>query len=58
MNPDGDDVQGLMEEVIEFGYQYLRQEDLDALAEYLLSLPPISNDLKSDSVEKSKNEDY
>jgi len=54
MNPDGDDVQGLMEEVIEFGYQYLRQEDLDALAEYLLSLPPISNDLKSDSAENLK----
>ena len=41
MKPDGDDVQGLMGEVIEFGYQYLLDEDLDALAEYLLSLPPV-----------------
>ena len=49
MKPDGDDVQGLMGEVIEFGYQNLQEEDLDALAEYLASLLPILNDLKPET---------
>jgi mono/diheme cytochrome c family protein len=54
IKPDGDDAQGLMGEVIEFGYQNLQKEDLEALAEYLLSLEPISNPLKPDTAEKSK----
>jgi hypothetical protein len=58
MKPDGDDVQGLMGEVIEFGYQNLQEEDLDALAEYLLSITPISNELRTDSVENSETEKY
>ena len=58
LKPDGDDVQGLMGEVIEFGYQHLLQEDLDAIAEYLLSSPPILNYLKSDLSERYVNEDY
>ena len=49
MKPDGDDVQGLMGEVIALGYQHLLEEDLDALAEYLASLLPISNDLKPEA---------
>ncbi len=49
MKPDGDDAQGLMGEVIEFGYENLQEGDLDALAEYLLSLEPISNDLKPET---------
>ena len=49
MKPDGDDVQGLMGEVIELGYQHLLEEDLDALSEYLASLLPISNDLKPEA---------
>ena len=48
MKPDGDDTQGLMGEVIEFGYQYINDEDLHALAENLHSLEPISNELKND----------
>ena len=48
MKPDGDDTQGLMSEVIEHGYQYLLPEDLDALAEYLISIVPIKNDLQQD----------
>ena len=48
MKPDGDDTQGLMLEVIEHGYYYLKMEDLDALAEYLISLVPIENDLMKD----------
>ena len=38
-----------MGEVIEFGYQNIQEEDLQALAEYLLSLEPISNELNKDS---------
>ena len=49
MKPDGDDTQGLMGEVIEFGYQNMQEDDLHALAEYLLSLEPISNELNKDS---------
>jgi len=48
MKPDGDDAQGLMGEVIEIGYQYLLEKDLYALAEYLLSLEAISNELNTD----------
>ena len=49
MKPDGDDAQVLIGEVIEFGYENLQEGDLDALAEYLLSLEPISNDLKPET---------
>ena len=49
MKPDGDDVQGLMGEAIEFGYQHLQEKDLDAVAEYLASLLPILNDLKPET---------
>ena len=48
MKPDGDYTQGLMLEVIEHGYYYLKVEDLDAVAEYLISLLPINNNLKQD----------
>ena len=51
MKPDGDDSQGLMGEVIDLGYQHLVEEDLDALAEYLVSLPPISNKLRHEKSE-------
>ena len=46
MKPDGDYTQGLMAEVIEHGYYYLKVEDLDAVAEYLISLSPIDNYLE------------
>ena len=48
MKPDGAGTQGLMSEVIEHGYYFLELEDLDALAEYLISLLPIENDLQQD----------
>ena len=44
--PDGDDAQGLMGEIIEHGYQNLNDEDLEAMAEYLLSLEPIENEVR------------
>ena len=43
LKPDGDDTQGLMSELIENGYRYLREEDLQAIATYLRSLEPIGN---------------
>ncbi len=43
LKPNFDDVQGSMEEAIEDGLKYLTDADLDAIAEYLLALPPIDN---------------
>ena len=45
IKPNGDYSQGSMAEVIELGYQFLTERDLNAIAEYLLSLTPIDNDL-------------
>jgi len=45
LEPDGDDAQGLMHEVIEHGYQHIPRADLDAIAEYLASVPPVENQL-------------
>jgi mono/diheme cytochrome c family protein len=45
-NPDGDDVQGVMSEVIENGYKYLTEADLRAIAVYIRSLQPVSNKLE------------
>jgi mono/diheme cytochrome c family protein len=44
--PDGDDTQGLMSELIDNGYKYLTEDDLQALAVYLRTLPPIHNQMK------------
>jgi len=44
--PDGDSVQGLMAEAIEHGYKSLATEDLESIAVYLGSLPPIRHDVK------------
>jgi mono/diheme cytochrome c family protein len=41
--PDGDDAGGLMQEVIEEGYTHVPAADLEAIAEYLGSLPPVEN---------------
>lgn len=45
--PDGNDAQGLMGELVEHGYRYLQESDLEAIAEYLRSLPPIDNEVKA-----------
>jgi hypothetical protein len=45
-DPDGDDVQGVMSEVIDNGYKYLTEADLRAIAVYILSLQPISHKLE------------
>jgi len=46
IKPDGDNVQGLMEEVIQgttHGYKDMKKEDALAIADYLKSIPPIKN---------------
>ena len=43
LKPNGDDVQGLMSEVIEHGYEHLTASDLQAIAVYIRSLRPIHN---------------
>jgi len=43
LKPDGDDAQNLMKEVIDHGYQHLPRADLEAIALYLESVPPIRN---------------
>ena len=43
VKPDYDDVQGGMEEAVEYGLKYLNDADLKAMAVYLLSLEPIDN---------------
>jgi mono/diheme cytochrome c family protein len=47
--PDGDDAQGLMGEVVEHGYRRLEESDLKAIAQYLVSLPPVKNEVKARS---------
>ena len=49
VKPDGDNVQGLMAEVVEgvsHGYKDMKKEDALAIAEYLQSIPPIKNQVK------------
>jgi len=43
LQPDGDSAEKLMGELIETAYQKLREADLQAIATYLKSLPPIRN---------------
>jgi mono/diheme cytochrome c family protein len=49
IKPDGDNVQGLMSEVIQgtpYGYKDMKKEDALAIADYLKSLPAIKNKVK------------
>jgi mono/diheme cytochrome c family protein len=49
VKPDGDNVQGLMAEVIEgvsHGFKDMKKEDALAIADYLKSIPPIRNKVK------------
>ncbi len=46
IKPDGDNSQGLMGELIELGYQFLNNEDLNSISEYLSTLLPIDNNLR------------
>jgi len=48
IEPDGDSAQGLMSELIEHGYAHMPRADLEAMATYVLSLPPIDHAVKPD----------
>lgn len=48
MRPDGDFAGGLMAEVIDDGLKYLNREDLDAIAEFIMTLPPIRHDVDAE----------
>ncbi len=48
LEPDGDDAQGLMREVIEHGYQHVPRADLEAIAAYLATVSPIENRVLDD----------
>lgn len=51
--PDGDFAGGLMADVIDNSLRYLRKSDLAAMANYVLSLPPIEHSVQSEE----ENED-
>lgn len=48
-DPDGEQAEGLMAEVIDNGFDKLSEEDLRAIAVYLKSLPPIRNKVTKES---------
>jgi len=51
LEPDGDSVQGLMAEAIEHGYENLAAEDLESIAVYLGTVPPIRHEVKENDRE-------
>ena len=53
--PDGDSAGDLMAEVIDNGLRYLKKDDMAALAEYVLSLPPVENAVRKQK-KKSRGE--
>jgi hypothetical protein len=47
-----------MAEVIDDGLRYLNDADLDAIATYVLALPPVSNPLARDKRSKRKPDEF
>lgn len=45
--PDFDNIQGVMAEAVDHGFKFLTDQDRAAIAEYILSLPPIENKVES-----------
>ena len=58
MTPDGDSAGDLMAEVIDNSLQYLRKEDLAAIAEYVLSLPPVEHSVRKTGKKPVKKEEF
>ena len=46
LTPDGDSAGSVMAEFIDTGFSHLRKSDLQAIAEYIQSLPPIEHSLQ------------
>lgn len=58
MRPDGDTAGELMAEVIDNGLRYLRKDDLAAVAEYVLSLPPVEHSVRKAGKKPVKKEEF
>jgi mono/diheme cytochrome c family protein len=58
MTPDGDLAGDLMAEVIDNGLMYLRKEDLAAIVEYVLSLPPVEHAVRKADKKPTKRGEY
>ncbi|MDP6952147.1 MAG: c-type cytochrome [Alphaproteobacteria bacterium] len=56
--PDGNDVQGTMAELIEHGSQHLSEEDLRAVADYILALEPIDHEIRREDETASGSDSY
>ena len=57
--PQGDDIQGEMALLVEHGSKHLTDEDLAAVADFILALPPINNLLKTEAdAPTTDEEDY
>jgi len=56
LTPDGDSAGDLMAEVIDNGLHYLRKEDLAAIAEYVLSQPPVEHSVHKPKKPAKKEE--
>jgi mono/diheme cytochrome c family protein len=57
MDPDGDFADSLMAEFIDNGLKHLTQADREALAEYLLSVPPVEHALRKEK-KKTKGDEF
>lgn len=57
-NPQGDYAGSLMVEVFDDGLRYLTDANLDAIATYVLALPPVSNPLAHDKRNKRKSDEF
>ena len=55
--PQGDDIQGEMALLVEHGSKHLTDQDLAAVADFILALPPIDNLLKAEKDAPAADED-
>lgn len=58
MQPDGDSAGDLMAEVIDNGLRHLRKDDLAAIAEYVLSLPPVEHSVQKPARKPAKKAEF
>ncbi len=56
MRPDGDFAGGLMAEVIDNGLKHLSQQDLEAIATYLQSVPPVEHAVRKPKPKPTRDE--
>lgn len=56
MRPDGDAAGGLMAEVIDNGLRHLSQQDIEAMASYLQSVPPVAHAVRQPKAKPAQDE--